>query len=147
MKKAWLVSLLGRQVVLLPSDCVFDDSEVFVYRDRRTLNVILSSRPRSWAEFFEATGRYDVPDDFMSDRQQGVSRRDPFEDWDLPEVSERKLGPSSADGDQAVPHARPDAAALERYILTAQFDRLRRAVMARDMTLDDAVREILRNVF
>jgi len=59
----------------------FQGTEVFVRRDPKTGDVILSPRPDSWDGLFELCGKGDVPDDFMgpNDRGQAAQDRDPFE--------------------------------------------------------------------
>jgi antitoxin VapB len=57
------------QAVRLPSAYRFDGSEVYIRRDPATGDVILSRRPESWSEFFELMKTVEVPDDFLSDRQ------------------------------------------------------------------------------
>jgi len=62
--------LNGRsQAVRLPADLRFEGSEVFIRQDPDTGDVILSRRPESWDDFFELVRRADVPEDFLSDRQ------------------------------------------------------------------------------
>ncbi|NTS32228.1 AbrB/MazE/SpoVT family DNA-binding domain-containing protein [Phyllobacterium sp. BT25] len=58
------------QAVRLPADFRFDGDEVYVSRDDRTGDVILSTRPgaRVWADFFELRNSVEVPDDFMGER-------------------------------------------------------------------------------
>ena len=69
------------QAVRLPREYRFEGSEVFIRRDKRTGDVILSRRPASWKDFFALDATTDVPDDFMTDadRNQGEQDRDPFE--------------------------------------------------------------------
>lgn len=57
------------QAVRLPADLRFEGSEVFIRQDPETGDVILSRRPESWDSFFELTKQAEVPEDFMSDRQ------------------------------------------------------------------------------
>jgi antitoxin VapB len=76
--------MTGRsQAVRLPLEFRFEGREVFVRRDPKTGDVILSSRPDSWDGLFELYGRSDVPDDFMGpdDRSLRAQDRDPFEGW------------------------------------------------------------------
>ena len=40
------------QAVRLPAEFRFEDKEVFIRRDEKTGDVILSRRPESWDEFF-----------------------------------------------------------------------------------------------
>jgi antitoxin VapB len=71
------------QAVRLPAEFRFEGSEVFVRRDPRTGDVILSRKPESWQGLFELYGKDQVPDDFMGpdDRSQSSQDRDPFEGW------------------------------------------------------------------
>lgn len=57
------------QAVRLPADFRFPGSEVYVRRDPRTGDVILSRRPDSWQDFFDLTATLDIPDDFLSNRR------------------------------------------------------------------------------
>lgn len=82
MDKARLVWFGGRQFILLPEEFRFNDAEVVVRRDKATGDVILSNKKPSWENFEEQTSQADVPADFMSDRQQGIQARDPFDGWD-----------------------------------------------------------------
>jgi antitoxin VapB len=72
------------QAVRLPLEFRFEGSEVFVRRDPKTGDVILSRRPDSWDGLFELYGKAEVPADFMGpdDRSQAKHDRDPFEGWD-----------------------------------------------------------------
>jgi antitoxin VapB len=58
------------QAVRLPADFRFEGEEVYISRDARTGDVILSARPgaRAWADFFELMKTIDVPADFMAER-------------------------------------------------------------------------------
>jgi antitoxin VapB len=69
------------QAVRLPAEFRFEGSEVFVRRDPKTGDVILSRKPASWEGLFELYGKDQVPDDFMGpgDRSQPPQDRDPFE--------------------------------------------------------------------
>ena len=57
------------QAVRLPAEYRFEGSEVYVRHDPETGDVILSRRPDSWKDFFKLLRPGDVPDDFLSDRQ------------------------------------------------------------------------------
>ena len=57
------------QAVRLPADFRFNGSEVYVRRDPVTGDVILSRRPDSWQDFFDLTRTLDIPEDFLSNRQ------------------------------------------------------------------------------
>ncbi|HXD05677.1 MAG TPA: AbrB/MazE/SpoVT family DNA-binding domain-containing protein [Burkholderiaceae bacterium] len=82
-KTAKLFNNGGSQAVRLPAEFRFEGDLVYVRRDPRTGDVILSSQPRSsWAEFMvlrEQLGP--LPDDFLADRQQGSETRDPLAGW------------------------------------------------------------------
>jgi antitoxin VapB len=71
------------QAVRLPAEFRFEGSEVFVRRDARTGDVILSRKPDSWDGLLQLHQSADVPNDFMgpSDRNQPPQDRDPFEGW------------------------------------------------------------------
>ena len=75
------------QAVRLPAAFRFDAElgEVYVRRDERTGDVILSARPRaSWAEFMALRaqlGPGTVPGDFLADRAQPSETRDPLAGW------------------------------------------------------------------
>jgi antitoxin VapB len=71
------------QAVRLPAAFRFAGKEVFIRKDEKTGDVILSEKPTSWAGFFEARAVAEVPDDFLSpaERDQGEFPPDPFEGW------------------------------------------------------------------
>lgn len=71
------------QAVRLPAEFRFEGSEVFVRRDPRTGDVILSRKPDSWDGLLQLHQSADIPDDFLgpSDRSQLPQDRDPFEGW------------------------------------------------------------------
>jgi antitoxin VapB len=67
------------QAVRLPADLRFEGTEVFIRKDPATGDVILSRRPESWDDFFELVRQTDVPEDFLSDRQDDPpQKRDLF---------------------------------------------------------------------
>lgn len=72
----------GSQAVRLPADLRFPGDEVWVRRDERTGDVILSARPPGrWSEFVALRERLGpVPDDFLAERDQPVEGRDPLAD-------------------------------------------------------------------
>ncbi|GGA79357.1 hypothetical protein GCM10011491_03240 [Brucella endophytica] len=71
------------QAVRLPAEFRFEESEVFVRRDPKTGDVILSRKPDSWDGLFQLYGKDQVPNDFLdaADRRQSSQDRDPFEGW------------------------------------------------------------------
>ncbi len=58
------------QAVRLPAEFRFQGSEVYVRRDPRSGDVILSQRPPSWQEFFDLVDSLDIPEDFLADRDK-----------------------------------------------------------------------------
>lgn len=82
-KTAKLFTTGRSQAVRLPVEFRFEGREVFVRRDPRTGDVILSSKPDSWDGLFELYGNGDVADDFLEavDRKQPRQSRDPFGGW------------------------------------------------------------------
>jgi antitoxin VapB len=72
------------QAVRLPAPFRFEGDEVFIRRDEATGDVILSSKPSRWDEFFALLKRGGAaPADFLSpkERNQTDGRNDPFEGW------------------------------------------------------------------
>ena len=75
----------GSQAVRLPAEFRFDGDEVFVRRDERTGEVILSRKTSwsTWGEYFELRNLgKPVPEKFMADRPLNVpfDRNDLFSD-------------------------------------------------------------------
>lgn len=68
------------QAVRLPKAFRFEGREVFIRRDPRNGDVILSRRPPDWSGLFELDATTQVPDDFLGDaeRAQGPSPADPL---------------------------------------------------------------------
>jgi antitoxin VapB len=58
------------QAVRLPAEFRFDGDEVYISRDEKTQDVILSMRPggHGWKEFFEFVRGIDIPEGWMEDR-------------------------------------------------------------------------------
>jgi antitoxin VapB len=69
------------QAVRLPKAFRFEGREVFIRRDPRTHDVILSKRPPDWSGLFALDATTEVPADFLSEaeRAQGPSPLDPFD--------------------------------------------------------------------
>ena len=63
------------QAVRLPAEFRFSGSEVYVRRDPSTGDVILSRRPDSWQDFFDLVDGLDIPEDFMSDRDNSPPQK------------------------------------------------------------------------
>lgn len=76
------IFMSGRsQAVRLPMAFRFDTPTVFIRKDPRTGDVVMSRRPDSWDGFLNAIAQAEVPENFLSpeDRMQGEHTRDPFE--------------------------------------------------------------------
>ena len=80
----------GSQAVRLPAEFRFEGAEVFIRRDPRSGEVVLTPKNRkSWSNFVALRDQLRVElesegfDSFMRDREQpsGESPRDPFEGW------------------------------------------------------------------
>lgn len=80
-KTARIFTTGGSQAVRLPAEFRFEGDLVYVRRDARTGDVILSARPRSnWAEYVALRKKLGpVPKDFLAEREQSIQTRDPFE--------------------------------------------------------------------
>jgi antitoxin VapB len=72
------------QAVRLPAEFRFEGKEVFIRRDPRTGDVVLSRRHPDWDRFFALLKDAEIPEDFLSaeERDQGPQDRDPFEGWE-----------------------------------------------------------------
>ena len=57
------------QAVRLPMEFRFQGTEVFIRRDPRTGEVVLSPKPISWQEFFKLADQTEIPSDFMAYRE------------------------------------------------------------------------------
>jgi antitoxin VapB len=66
------------QAVRLPAEFRFDGDEVYISRDERTQDIILSKRPgaKGWQDFLEFARSVNVPDDFMKDRPMNHISKD-----------------------------------------------------------------------
>ncbi|HEX7361605.1 MAG TPA: hypothetical protein VF283_14035 [Bryobacteraceae bacterium] len=77
-KTAQLFNDAGSQAVRLPPEFRFDGDEVFVRKDERTGDVILSKKPASstWDEYLELRDASAVPEEFMKDRPLNEALRE-----------------------------------------------------------------------
>lgn len=76
------VFVTGRsQAVRLPREFRFAESEVFIRRDPLTGDVVLSRKPADWQGFLDAVAQTPDVDDFLAERKQTHTTRDPFEGW------------------------------------------------------------------
>jgi len=62
------------QAFRLPVEFRFDGTEIYVRRDPKTGDVVLSRKPPTWDGFFALYQTTEVPPDFMdeADRNQGT---------------------------------------------------------------------------
>jgi antitoxin VapB len=74
------VFMSGRsQHVTIPAEFRFSTDEVYVRRDPKRGDLILSPAPKNWKDVFAALDAAGFPDDFMEDRSQGVTeKREPL---------------------------------------------------------------------
>jgi antitoxin VapB len=56
------------QAVRLPREYRFEGAEVFIRRDPLTGDVVLSRKPENWQGFLELSAQFEVPEDFMAER-------------------------------------------------------------------------------
>jgi antitoxin VapB len=82
-RTAKLIATGRSHAVRLPAEFRFEGREVFIRRDPKSGDVILSKKPDSWDGLFALYGQGEVPKDFMgpADRIQPPQDRDPFADW------------------------------------------------------------------
>ena len=85
MKTASLFMIGRSQAVQLPSEFHFNGKQVYISRDPRTGNVILSANPPAkpptslWCDFIALRDKSGgAPEDFLADRAQSIETRDPF---------------------------------------------------------------------
>ena len=60
------------QAVRLPANFRFDCDEVFIRKDPETGDVIISRKPDSWEDFFKLMETVNIPEDFMSERDNEI---------------------------------------------------------------------------
>lgn len=67
------------QAVRLPANYRFNCKEVYIRRNPDTGDVVISRKPGSWADYFELLEKMNVPEDFMSQRDNELPQtRDLF---------------------------------------------------------------------
>ncbi len=70
------VFMSGRsQAVRIPAAYRFRSKEVFIRRDPRNGDLILSQAPGTWDEVYAALDKAGFPDDFLADRKQGPPQK------------------------------------------------------------------------
>ncbi len=69
------------QALRLPAAYRFDCKEVYIRKDWKTGDVILSRKPDTWDDFLTLKARVKVPHDFMLNREDDIPQaRDLFND-------------------------------------------------------------------
>ena len=67
------------QAVRLPINYRFNCDEVYIRKDEKTGDIILSKKPNNWEDFYSLVEDTSVPDDFMIDRDnEAIESRDIF---------------------------------------------------------------------
>ena len=75
------------QAVRLPAAFRFNTQEVFIHKDAKTGDIVLSRKPASWDEFLAVVGsvnaNVEIPADFLNakEREQAIPDADPFAGW------------------------------------------------------------------
>jgi antitoxin VapB len=69
------------QAVRLPAAYRFNCTEVFIRKDPKTGDVILSRKTENWDDFFKLLKTVEIPNDFMMAREDALPQeRDLFND-------------------------------------------------------------------
>lgn len=63
------INVFAKLIVRLPAAYRFDGKEVYIRKDLKTGDVILSPKPESRNEFFELLKKVKIPKDFMVERE------------------------------------------------------------------------------
>ena len=62
------------QAVRLPATYRFDCKEVYISKNPKTGDVIISKKPGSWDDFFKLMETINVPEDFMTERDNNIEK-------------------------------------------------------------------------
>lgn len=69
------------QAVRLPAMYRFDCKEVYIRKDSKTGDVILSRKPGTWDDFFALMKTVQIPDNFLTHREDSLPQeRDLFDE-------------------------------------------------------------------
>ena len=60
------------QAVRLPAKFRFNCKKVFIRKDKKTGNIILSKRPGDWKDFFHLCRTIPIPKSFMDSRDNAI---------------------------------------------------------------------------
>ena len=82
MTQSAKIFINGRsQAVRLPAAYRFDCKEVYIRKDLKTGDIILSRKPNNWDDFLALKAHVNVPADFLADRYDNLPQeRDMFND-------------------------------------------------------------------
>jgi antitoxin VapB len=70
MNQVAKIFMNGRsQAVRLPADFRFDCKQVYIHRDPKSGDIILSRKPGTWEDYFKLMDSTQIPSDFMEDRE------------------------------------------------------------------------------
>lgn len=73
MSQSAKIFINGRsQAVRLPAAYRFNCNEVFIRKDPKTGDVILSRKPGTWDDFFDLLKTVEIPKDFMDRREDSL---------------------------------------------------------------------------
>ncbi len=76
MTRIGKIFMNGRsQAVRLPLDFRFKGKEVYIRKDEKTGDVILSERPEDWNDFFALTDATYEAKDFLKDRKDSDAQK------------------------------------------------------------------------
>jgi antitoxin VapB len=79
MKRTAKIFMNGKsQAVRLPKEFRFKGKEVNIRRDPKTGDVVISEANNGWGDFFQRMKEFDIPKDFMKDRDKSPSQK---RDW------------------------------------------------------------------
>ena len=80
MKHTAKLFMNGRsQAVRLPKEFRFNCKEVYIHKDEKTGNIVISKKPNSWDGLFELLDTVEIPVAFMQERDNETSQeRDLF---------------------------------------------------------------------
>ncbi len=62
------------QAVRLPVNCRFDTDEVFITKDPKTGDVLLSTKPKNWDDFFTLIEQLDISETIQRDNDPLIEK-------------------------------------------------------------------------
>ncbi len=77
LEKAKVFMSGGSQAVRIPAQFRFTNDEVYIRRDPKNGDVILSQSPGSLREILAALHKLDIPDDFLSPAERAHAQEQP----------------------------------------------------------------------